>query len=47
LMELVSSLIFLSQVLSCLINSSLVFPLISISSLSSEILSFAYSSLLE
>jgi hypothetical protein len=47
LMELVSSSIFLSQVLNCLTNSSLVFPLIFISSSSSEILSSAYSSLLE
>jgi hypothetical protein len=46
-MELVSSFIFLSQVLSCLTNSASVFPLISISSSSSEILSSAYSSLLE
>jgi hypothetical protein len=40
LMESVSSCIFLSQVLSCLTNSSSVFPLISISSSSSEILSY-------
>jgi hypothetical protein len=39
LMELVRSCIFLSQVFSCLSNSFSVFPLISISSLSSEILS--------
>jgi hypothetical protein len=39
LMESVSSCIFFSQVLSCLTNSSLVFPLITISSLNSEILS--------
>jgi hypothetical protein len=38
LMELVSSCIFLSRVLSCLTNSSSVFPLISISSSSSKIL---------
>uniref|UniRef100_A0A8C0ZY54 Phosphatidylethanolamine-binding protein 4 n=1 Tax=Castor canadensis TaxID=51338 RepID=A0A8C0ZY54_CASCN len=37
LMELVSSCIFFSQVLSCLTNSSSVFPLITISSSSSEI----------
>jgi hypothetical protein len=47
LLESVSSCIFLSQVLSCLGNSSSVFPLISISSSSSEILSSACSSLLE
>jgi hypothetical protein len=47
LMELVSSCIFFSQDLSCLTNSSSVFPLISISSSSSEILSCAFSSLLE
>jgi hypothetical protein len=46
LMELMSSCIFLSQVLSCLANSSSVFSLITISSLSSDILSSAYSSLL-
>jgi hypothetical protein len=38
---------FLSQVLSCLTNSSLVFPLITISSSNSEILSFVYSILLD
>jgi hypothetical protein len=37
LMVLVSSCTFLSQVFSCLTNSSLVFPLISILSSSSEI----------
>jgi hypothetical protein len=47
LMKSVSSCIFLSQVLSCWTNSSSVFPLISILSLSSEILSSAYSSPLE
>jgi hypothetical protein len=47
LMKLVSSYIFLLQDLSCLTNSSSVFPLISILSSSSEILSSAYSSLLE
>jgi hypothetical protein len=47
LMELVSSCIFFSQVLSCLSNSSSFFPLISILSLSFEILSSACSSLLE
>jgi hypothetical protein len=47
LMELVSSCIFLSQVLSCLSNNSSVFPLISISSSSSESLSSDCSSLLE
>jgi hypothetical protein len=46
-MESVNSCIFLSQFLSCLTSSSSVFPLITISSLSSEILSCAYSSLLE
>jgi hypothetical protein len=46
LMESVSSCIFLSQVLSCLNNSSSVFPLVSISSWSFKILSSAYSSLL-
>jgi hypothetical protein len=46
LMELVSSCIFLSQVLSCLTNRSSVFPFISISSSSSEILSSVCSSLL-
>jgi hypothetical protein len=40
LMELVSSCILLSQVLSCLTNSSSVFPLICISSSSSEIFVF-------
>jgi hypothetical protein len=44
---LVSFCIFLSQVLSCLSNSSSVFLLISISSSSSEILFSACSSLLE
>jgi hypothetical protein len=47
LMESVSSCIFLLKVLSCLTNSSSVFPLISILSSSSESLSSAYSSLLE
>jgi hypothetical protein len=50
LMESVSSCIFLSQVLSCLTNYSSVFPLIFISSSSSEKTlneSFAHSSLLE
>jgi hypothetical protein len=42
LMELVSFCIFLSQDLSCLTNSSSVFPLISILSSSSEILSSAF-----
>jgi hypothetical protein len=46
LMESVSSYIILSQVLSCLINSSSVFPLISILSSSWEILSSACSSVL-
>jgi hypothetical protein len=46
LMELVSSYIFLSQVLSCMSNTSSVFPLISISFSSSEILCSACSSLL-
>jgi hypothetical protein len=46
LMESVSSCTFFSQVLSCLTNSSSFFSLITISSLSSEILSSAYSSLL-
>jgi hypothetical protein len=39
LMESVSSCIFFSQVLSCLTNNSSVFPLITISCSSSEILS--------
>jgi hypothetical protein len=43
LMESVSSCIFLSQVLSCSIKSSSVFPLILISSSSTEIMSSAYS----
>jgi hypothetical protein len=43
LMELVSSCIFLSQILSCLSNSSSVFPLISILSSSSEILTYTFS----
>jgi hypothetical protein len=47
LMELVSSCIFLSQVMSHLNNSSSVLSLISFLSLSSEILSSIYSSLLE
>jgi hypothetical protein len=47
LMESVSSCIFLSQVLSCLTNSSSVFPLITISSSSSAILSSFCSILLE
>jgi hypothetical protein len=47
LMESVSSCIFFSQVLSCLTNSSLVFPLITISSPSSEILSSVCSILLD
>jgi hypothetical protein len=47
LMVSVCSCIFFSQVLSCLTNNSLVFPLITISSTSSEILSSAYSSLLD
>jgi hypothetical protein len=47
LMELVSSCIFFSQVLSCLTNSSLVFPLITISSSSSEILCSPYCILLD
>jgi hypothetical protein len=47
LMELVSSCIFLSQVLSCLTNSSSLFLLITISSSSYESLSSACSSLLE
>jgi hypothetical protein len=46
LMELWSSCILYSQVLSCLINSSSVFPLITIASLSSEILSSVCSILL-
>uniref|UniRef100_A0A8C0XJL7 GPI ethanolamine phosphate transferase 1 n=1 Tax=Castor canadensis TaxID=51338 RepID=A0A8C0XJL7_CASCN len=46
-MESVSSCIFFSQVLSCLINSSSVFPLITISSSSSEILSSVCSILLD
>jgi hypothetical protein len=47
LMEMVSSCIFLSQDLSCLTTSSSVFPLISILSSNSEILSSACCSLLE
>jgi hypothetical protein len=47
LMELVNSCIFLSQGLSCLTNSSLVFPLIPFLSSSSEILSSACSILLD
>jgi hypothetical protein len=47
LMKSVISCICLLQVLSCLINSSSVFPLISSLSLSSEILCSAYSSLLQ
>jgi hypothetical protein len=47
LMEWVSSCIFLSQVLSCLINHSSVFHLIYILSSSSKILSSACSNLLE
>jgi hypothetical protein len=47
LMELVSSCIFLSQVLSCLTNSSSIFHLISISCSSSEILSSTCSNLLD
>jgi hypothetical protein len=47
LYEVSKSCIFLSQVLSCLTNSSSVFPLISILSLSSEILSSTWSSLLK
>jgi hypothetical protein len=47
LMEFVSSCIFLSWVLGCLTNSFSVFPLITISSSSSEILSSACCSLLE
>jgi hypothetical protein len=47
LMESVSSCIFLSHVLSCLTKSYLVFPWISILSLSSEVLSSTCSSLLE
>jgi hypothetical protein len=47
LMELVSFCIFLSQILNCLTNSYLGFPLISILYSSSEILSFACSSLLD
>jgi hypothetical protein len=47
LMELVSSCIFLSQVLSCLTNSSSTFPLITMSSSSYEILSSVCSILLE
>jgi hypothetical protein len=46
LMESVSSCIFLSQVLNCLANSCSVFPLIAISSSSSEILSSVCSILL-
>jgi hypothetical protein len=42
LMESVSSCIFFSQALSCLINNSSVFPLIAISSSSSEILSYLF-----
>jgi hypothetical protein len=45
--EVVSSCIFPSHVLSCLTNSALVFPLISILSSSSEIMSSTYCSLLE
>jgi hypothetical protein len=47
LMELLNSYIFLSQLLSCLTKISSVFALISILSLSSEILSSTCSSLLE
>jgi hypothetical protein len=46
-MESLSSCTFLSQDLSCLTSSSLAFPLITISSSSSEIMSSAYSSLLD
>jgi hypothetical protein len=47
LMESVSSCVLFSQVLSCLTNSPSVFPLIAISSSSSEILSSVCSSLLQ
>jgi hypothetical protein len=47
LLELVNSCIFLSQELSCLINSSSVFPLTTISSSSSEIPSSPCSNLWE
>jgi hypothetical protein len=46
LLESVNSCIFLAQVLSCLNNSYSVFPLVSILSSSSEILSSTFSSLL-